>query len=120
VRLTAVNRKIDALGTEQARLFAELQRRSEPPGFDAMATMVAERVSDIRLAFDGATGEVGTALGTPLRGKRLSVYPEETRRLRVEGLLQVPINQDARSREGFGRLDCVVAGAGFEPTTSGL
>ena len=29
-------------------------------------------------------------------------------------------DEDARSREGSGRLDCLVAGEGFEPPTSGL
>jgi hypothetical protein len=59
---------IAALESEQARLLIELQRAGDPPDLDALATTVEARVRDIRLAFDGAPGEVRTALGTMLRG----------------------------------------------------
>jgi hypothetical protein len=111
--IAAVKRKIAALESEQARLLIELQRAGDPPDLDALATTVEARVRDIRLAFDGAPGEVRTALGTMLRGGKISVSPDDERRFRVEGLLQVPMNEDARNREGSGRLDCYVAGARY-------
>ena len=60
------------------------------------------------------------ALRTLLDGDRMRAYADAARDFRIEGMIYLPITNEPPGAVASGRFDCLVAGVGFEPTTSGL
>ncbi len=125
--LDAYARVIERLRDEKReienRLHADVTPIEASP--QRLRQLVTERVLDLRKTFEGESQGIRAALQELLRGRRLRVSPDAERGFRVEGLFEWllqarPPTKAARPHWENGRLATVVAGVGFEPTTSGL
>ena len=83
--------------------------------------LVEESVADLRAALSGAPEDARRVFAALLGDRHMRVAPDPERGFRVEGLFEWSLEARAPGpQEKTGRLASVVAGAGFEPATSGL
>ncbi|MEE8192513.1 MAG: hypothetical protein V3T74_07180, partial [Gemmatimonadales bacterium] len=82
---------------------------------------IEERVRDFRAAFDSEPATMRRAMRALLGDERLAVREDRERGFAVEGYVSVPLmcHTPGVTRTS-GRVQRLVAGAGFEPATSGL
>ena len=119
--LDAVQRKLEALETEKREIVARVESGSvEIPSVDAIAARVRHHVEHFQAVFAESPDPGRSALRSLLDGDRMRVYADAAQDFRVEGMIYLPITNEPPGAGASGRFDCVVAGVGFEPTTSGL
>jgi hypothetical protein len=115
--MDTAKKRLKALRDEREVLVRELgASRIQIPSVEELMPRLREKLRDLEktLKADIALGRL--ALGGLLGGERLRVYRDG----RIEGALTVSPEMLHAPKRTLGRADCVVAGEGFEPPTSGL
>ncbi len=142
--------RVDQIDRELENLVRQVAKLGDVPGFDSMLSQLkseraglvrrlaaptkvmdlnpgeirkaAERgVCGLRESFNSAPDVARRALRALLGGDRIQIMRDEAQGYRMEGVFCLGLEIDRRPlRITQGASDCLVAGEGFEPPTSGL
>jgi len=118
----AVARALQTLEAERVDCERRIEA-SRPIVLDpsVLRARVARYAADLRSALDRAPEAGRSVLQRLLAGRRIAVHEDAQLGFRVEGAFDLSLEMtSARLPQEAGRLAPVVAGVGFEPTTSGL
>ena len=117
VDLGAIKDRLRSLRAEREGVVRELaQSRFSLPTADELMPRLREKLDELETTLRSDVARGRLALGGLLGGERLRVYADG----RIEGFAHLTPEMVAAPRRTPEPRQSVVAGVGFEPTTSGL